>query len=232
VAGGADRSVLREDVVGWGRLSFVIETVAEGSTALGGFPVQDRGCRAVCEADGDNQTRGSARPLPPIQALRGHCGLLRSGGPNFGQPVHRGRRDLVDVPAEVQAERSAQGLASLVGGDRGRGWAGHVVRGPRTPAVLPDRVASHPSAAAAGCLPYAVGRYHPRSGDVRGGRWLYGEQSQQGRRQRWRRFREEARRLWQRARDRGIGAAVDRSRTGRPQGAGGGRGRWRRGLRH
>jgi hypothetical protein len=48
---------------------------------------------------------------------------------HFGQPVDSRGRDLVDVRGEVESERSAQGLASLVGGDRGQRRADDVAGG-------------------------------------------------------------------------------------------------------
>jgi hypothetical protein len=81
MAEGAGCPVLREAVVGVGRLSFVIEIVADGSTALRAPRVQDHCCRAVSEAEGGDQARDRLGHFHPIQALRDHCGLLRSGGP-------------------------------------------------------------------------------------------------------------------------------------------------------
>src|SRR5580692_3429640 len=89
-------------------------------------------------------------------ALGGTVFLALAHASHFGQPVDRRCRDLVDVGGEVEAERSAQGLASLVGGDRGEGRADDVAGGEDPRAAGPPLGVDDDPAAGIGLDPGGV----------------------------------------------------------------------------
>ena len=67
----------------------------------------------------------SQRPVSYGMASATQSSSLLPPG-HLGHAVHRGGRYLIDVRGEVQAERPAQGLTSLLGGDGGQGGANDV----------------------------------------------------------------------------------------------------------